>query len=156
MSRWANYQKMDRADRRILLVASALLPIIAVMIRFVGFRHTFSVIRKFADAGSSAFETDEQSRSLIRIRKVVRIIKLKGLFRGNCLSRSLMLWVFLRRRQIPCKLIFGTRIRDGVFQAHAWVEKDFKPINAGPNVRKNYHVFDYDFESTKMQHAFSG
>ncbi len=155
MSRWASYQKMESADRRILLMASALLPIIAAMIRCLGFRRTFLFIGQFAGSRVTASATAKQEQSLIRIRKIIRIIKLKGLFRGNFLSRSLVLWVLLRRRQISCELVFGSRVKDGTFQAHAWVEKDFIPINASPNVRKNYRVFDYDFESAKMRQALS-
>lgn len=157
MSRWVSYRKMEPADRQILLVVSTLLPLVAALIRCLGFRRTFSFMSRFAGEESvgSVAVTTNQSRSLIRMKQTMRIIKIKGLFRGNCLSRSLLLWLLLRRRQIPCTLVFGTRIRGGEFQAHAWVEKDFIPINASPNVRKNYRIFEYDFESAKLRPALS-
>ena len=41
---------------------------------------------------------------------------------NTCLHRSLALWWLLERRGFDSRLQFGARKRDGVFEAHAWVE----------------------------------
>jgi hypothetical protein len=39
----------------------------------------------------------------------------------------------------------GTRRLDGEFQAHAWLEYQGQPLNAGKRVRQKYMVFEYTF-----------
>lgn len=46
-----------------------------------------------------------------------------GVFRPQCLVRSLAIQRMLRRRGIPAgSMRIGVRMRNGSFQAHAWVE----------------------------------
>ncbi len=48
-----------------------------------------------------------------------------GLFRPRCLVRSLAIQRMLRRRGVRAgSLAIGVRLRDGAFEAHAWVELD--------------------------------
>lgn len=48
-----------------------------------------------------------------------------GIFRPRCLVRSLAIQRMLRRRGIDSSTLnIGVRIRDGAFEAHAWVELD--------------------------------
>ena len=146
MRYWTEFQKLDRSDRQLLLVMSVALPLIAASVRILGFVRVFSVLGRMVD-GCSAAESMNEDEYTGRIRRLTRYIKLRGIFRGNCLSRSLLMWTVLKRKGIECELIFGSRFRDGQFQAHAWVERNSLPLNAGKHVRRNYVVFDHDFES---------
>lgn len=48
-----------------------------------------------------------------------------GVFRPRCLVRSLAIQRMLRRRGIDSSTLnIGVRIRNGAFEAHAWVELD--------------------------------
>ncbi len=144
MKLWRAYRKLEREDRRTLMLLTCLLPLIAGTIRILGFNRAFSVIGRLA--GSSGDTTITVDEGLLnRVRKWTRYLKLNGIYRGNCLSRSLMIWSVLQRNGISCDLVVGTRFRDGQFQAHAWVEHDSRPVNAGPRVRQNYVVFEHRF-----------
>lgn len=57
----------------------------------------------------------------------------------KCLARSLVLWWQLDRRHVSVKLVIGVRTAKN-FRAHAWVEYNDKPLNAGENARDRYKV----------------
>ena len=79
----------------------------------------------------------------VRLKRIKR--RLPAPLRGNCLSRSLALWWMLARHGVPATLCIGARRDDGDFGAHAWVEHEGVPINAGRRVRSNYATFEDDF-----------
>lgn len=128
-----------------LLVMSVFVLVIAVLLRILGFERTFRWTRRLTGTlGEPASEKPFHREKLLRLKRLTRLIKRKGIYRGNCLSRSIMLWILLRRQGICCELRFGSRIRDGEFQAHAWVEHNGIPVNASPRVNSNYTVFEFD------------
>ena len=144
MGRWNSYRKLSRADRQMLLLMSLMLPIIAAAVRCLGFRRAFSIIGRLTKQPD--IDTIPQPDVFIaRVRKNTRYMKLKGLYHGNCLSRSLMMWLLLRRKGVCCDLVVGSRFRDGEFQAHAWVEHNSQALNASRRVRQRYAVFEHSF-----------
>ena len=69
---------------------------------------------------------DERHRRLARrLARAVAIASRSGVFRPNCLVRSLALSRLLEGEQVPgWHLRIGVRERTGKFEAHAWVELD--------------------------------
>lgn len=61
-------------------------------------------------------------------------------FAVRCLPRSLMLAMLLRRRSIPAELCLGAKA-DQMFDAHAWVELDGKPVNEPEGHIADFHCF---------------
>ena len=58
-----------------------------------------------------------------RLATAVSVVSNRGLFRPNCLVRSLALSRLLEREQVPgWHVRIGVRERTGRFEAHAWVE----------------------------------
>jgi hypothetical protein len=58
-----------------------------------------------------------------RLAAAVSVVARHGLFRPNCLVRSLALSRLLEREQVPgWHVRIGVRERTGHFEAHAWVE----------------------------------
>lgn len=66
----------------------------------------------------------------------------RGVFKANCLHRSLVLWWMLEMRGIRSELKFGARRLDGSFEAHAWVELDGRIINDAPDIREQFAPFE--------------
>ncbi len=81
-------------------------------------------------------------------RQVLGILKTAvkhTLWKGNCLSRSIVLLGLLQRKGISSELCIGVRNKPK-FRAHAWVEHRETPLNAGSNVYRNYQrVDDFSF-----------
>jgi hypothetical protein len=64
-----------------------------------------------------------------KIAWVVSIAAQHGFYKGTCLRRSLVTWIFLRREQIDSDIFFGVRITDHQLEAHAWVEYQGMVVN---------------------------
>lgn len=65
-----------------------------------------------------------------------------GLARGNCLSKSLVLWHLLRREGVMATLRVGGRKEGKQFEAHAWVELDGFAINDSGGLRESFVPFN--------------
>jgi len=67
---------------------------------------------------------DERGRANARrLAAAVSLASRRGVFRPNCLVRSLALSRLLEREQVPgWHVRIGVRGRTGQFEAHAWVE----------------------------------
>ena len=77
-----------------------------------------------------------------RLAEAVAIVAGRKVIGAACLSRSLVLWFFLRRRGIDAEVVIGAEVpHDGVLPAHAWVEVDGVPVNDVPTVRDRYGSF---------------
>ena len=127
------------AGRRLLVQSACLLPLVSLGVRVLGFRRVQAFLNAWA--GRSATSSGHETLDVRRARRVVRYLGSDGPFRGNCLSRSLILCWLLRRRSIPCELRIGVD-RDVVgFRAHAWVEVGGRPLNAGGGVHEQYAAF---------------
>ena len=61
---------------------------------------------------------------------------------ASCLTRSLLLRWLLRRYGTASDLRIGVCFQEGVFAAHAWVEKDGIPVNDSPEVVAHFAAFD--------------
>ncbi len=144
MVRWRKLWSLSPTDRFMLVRMTVMLPLIALALRLCGFRRVIASISKFSRKTNRRPVVDEAAQ-VQRIKNCCRYVKCNGIYRGNCLSRSLMIWWLLRRQGIECDLRIGTRFVEGAFQAHAWVEHQGRPVNAGPRVRGKYSTFDHAF-----------
>jgi ABC-type transport system involved in cytochrome c biogenesis permease subunit len=61
---------------------------------------------------------------------------------ASCLTRSLLLAWFLRRRGVAAELRVGVRLLAGVLHAHAWVECDGRPVNDKPDIADDFAPFE--------------
>jgi hypothetical protein len=127
--------------RRALLQAAVMIPLTALGLRLFGFRRVYSGLDRLAKRGRQGPPNDEPLR-VRRARHVTRYLAQNGPYRGNCLSRSLVLWWSLRRQGIDNDLRIGVRNGADSFQAHAWVEYQGQPLNAGRLVHQQYAAFD--------------
>ncbi len=112
-----------------LLSALGGLPLVAASVRLLGYKrvHRFlSVAPTSLPQPSPLHRTDAE-----RIARMVQLAARHGLVRGNCLSRSLLLWRMLLRRRIPAEIRFGVRAYGAGMQAHAWVEQDGRALGDG-------------------------
>ena len=113
-----------------------MIPIMAASLRI----WRLDTILRWADrrrAHSRAGEADP-------VQPIVRAVARAGQlapYRGNCLSRSLTLFWLLRRRGLNAHLQLGARVRDGHFEAHAWVERDGIILNERADVADRFAPF---------------
>lgn len=80
--------------------------------------------------GSPAGESDRVDYRVVdSVAWAVTRAAAYGVFRPRCLVRSLAIQRMLRRRGIVSSALhIGVRLRDGAFEAHAWVELDGRVV----------------------------
>ena len=135
-----NLCSLRPAGRWLLVQSACLLPLVSLGVRVLGLRRVHAFLNEWAD--HSATPSGHEKLDVRRARRVVRYLRSDGPFRGNCLSRSLVLCWLLRRRAIQCELRIGVDRDVAEFRAHAWVEVDGRPLNAGGGVREQYAAFE--------------
>lgn len=122
-----------------------LLPTVALSVRVVGFRRTHEALGRGAPLkaeGLSAAVVDERvwwARRLLQL--ALRYVP----YRPNCLQRSLVLWWLLRQQGLDGEFRIGVRLREGVFEAHAWVERKGRVLNDRQDIGEQYAPFQHDF-----------
>jgi len=139
-------------ERWLLIQIFMMLPLTRLGLRLVGFKRTFAGLAWLAGFWEREPPADE-ANEVERARHWIRYAKRQGPYHGTCLSRSLVLWWLLRRQGIESVMRIGTRRLDGEFQAHAWLEYQGRPLNAGQRVRERYVTFVYDFKPSRQLSA---
>lgn len=79
---------------------------------------------------------------LARIAALVTIAGSHAPGPSTCLTRSLLLGWFLRRRGVCSDLRIGVRMNQGALEAHAWVEFEGEPINETSDIAQRFAAFD--------------
>ena|ERR1700722_8629114 len=169
---WRRLRRLNWDQRSTLFQALALLPLTALAIRWIGMGRWQSLLLRCLPAGhkpeaqakeqpqtpspalqacddSCALEADDSgsagSALLDRARQTSRMVAAasrRGLWQGNCLEHSLVLWWLLSRRGIPCELRVGVRFEAGSLSAHAWVVCAGAVLNDNEENIQRFAAFD--------------
>ena len=149
----SRFRKLQPRERRILLAALIELPLMALALRLLGFRRLQSALMKFGlrrrgDPGGSVLSSTAEANT---IEKLVSAAVNEGIYRANCLERSLTLWWLLRREGISSQLKIGVRKANDRLEAHAWIEFDGSVLNDDPAVHTDYSPFTQDIASLRAE-----
>ena len=121
LDRLARAGHLMSSEWRALAVATILLPIVALSIRFAGWTVTLERLRRGA---KSARRPETMGMDPASLARVVRLAASHGPFRATCLPRAAVLWALLRRDGYDPAVAFGVRKAAGGVDAHAWVLLD--------------------------------
>ncbi len=137
---------LRRGDIPMFLQALLVLPLTALMLRLGGFKRCHALLERWSRNPTQQAEDESLKESIQSAKRAIYWAVEYGVYRGkrrhNCLPRSLTLWWLLRRQGIESELRIGTRYRKGQLQAHAWIEYEGVPLNAGEQVRQRFAAFD--------------
>ena len=132
-------------DRWIVIQAMVLLPIVALGVRLAGYqrvRHWMGwTLTQSENAGARNELTQSEVEQATKIGWLVNVAARRGIYRANCLTRSLTLWWLLARRGIVSDIVFGTRIAKTELRAHAWVQCRDTVINDHQGVAERFRAF---------------
>lgn len=111
-------------ERRLLLQAVALLPLVTCCLRALGLRRSLRLLARSAAVGNRASVPDEATARRVALRAcaLVGMAATHGPFRGSCLVHALTAWWLLSRRGIAGELRIGIRRVAMGLEAHAWLE----------------------------------
>jgi hypothetical protein len=141
MSKWRKFWQMGGLEQRWFVAALFLLPLVALGLRLLGLKRLQSLLAgrlPLTPAQPASHET--AANMALAINRAAY----HGLYRANCLQRSLLLWWLLRRRGIDSQLRIGVRRTPNRFEAHAWLEVDGRVVNDNPKVISRFAVFAED------------
>ena len=101
-----------------LLVVSALaLPVVAMLLKYRGFRRTEQLFSRFSRKPVTADATD-------RVHSTARMVSIaahKGPFNAQCLEQAITLWWMLGLMGIESTIRMGIYKNGDAVEAHAWV-----------------------------------
>jgi hypothetical protein len=136
-------QQLSWSERRLLLQAFLVLPLVALGLRGFGLGPVQTLLSNLQPLGPNP---DEETGKLLlpqaqAIARLVKIAARHGLWRPKCLAQSLTLWWLLRRRKIGGDLRIGVQPQGGRLEAHAWVTCQGVVLNDGDDVHLRYAPF---------------
>jgi hypothetical protein len=141
MRRLRAFRALPGVEKRQLIQALVLLPLVHVGLRLASLKRVQAALARLAPARPTP--ADDALPGLIH--RAVRTVELAaghGPYPGNCLRQSLVLWWLLRREGIDGEIRLGVRTEGSRFEAHAWVERLRVPLNDRAGVVSRYVPFD--------------
>ena len=138
-TRWARWRALVPAQRRTLVLAWCLLPAVWLALWVWGLPRLqvwLAHRQMAAPPGTMPLST------VTGLGRAVNIAARLTPFPVTCLTRSLLLVWLLRRQGVASELRIGVQLREGVFRAHAWVERDGVPVNDRADVAADFAPFD--------------
>lgn len=109
---------------KLLIVAMSLLPMVALTLRMFGFLRTEQLLSRLFPLSSTAHPCQVRKEDVYQSVRMVNIGARYGIYRANCLKKSLVLFCLLRRLGGVPKIRLGVQCDNSRFFAHSWVELD--------------------------------
>ncbi len=145
--RFRRFSALEGPAQELFLRAIILLPLVALSLRWRGFRATQTALQKFLSNASPELNSALVSKDAAVTAHMVNAADRHGLVHPSCLAKSLTLWWLLARQGIPSHLRIGIRKGKEKFEAHAWVECDGAALNEPDERHHHYAAFDAAFSS---------
>ncbi len=145
--RLRRFRALERPAQELFLRAVVLLPLVALSLRWRGFRATQAALERFLPKANPEPDAALANKDAAVTAHMVNAADRHGLVHPSCLAKSLTLWWLLGRQGIPSRLRIGIRKEKEKFEAHAWVECDGVALNEPDEHHHHYAAFDAAFSS---------
>lgn len=141
---WQRFRRLSRPERSLFFCGVLLLPMTVCALRFLHLRRVERLMGFWLkrDTGPATEDAAERWRLADAARRMTEAAARHGAVRGNCLSRSMVLWYLLRQQGLPATVEVGGRKDGRLFEAHAWVELEGRIVNDSEDVRKRFAPFE--------------
>ena len=151
MSNWRKFVHLTRQEKKLLLQALLLLPLVHALLALSGYRRLVRFIQEKISVRPSKepLTQDEKIQRASATALIVSIAAAYGLYRASCLRRSLVLLILLRRQGISAQLCFGARRNTQALEAHAWVEVDGVVVNDRLDISQQFAPLGEEFPATR-------
>jgi hypothetical protein len=140
--RLRRFSALERPAQNLFLRAIVLLPLVALSLRWRGFRATQATLQQFLSNPGQEIDTASTNKCVALTAHMVNAADRHGLVHPSCLAKSMTLWWLLGRQGIASHLRIGIRKEDEKFEAHAWVERDGAALNEPDEHHHHYAAFD--------------
>jgi len=140
--RLRRFRALERPAQELFLRAVVLLPLVALSLRWRGFRATQAALERFLPKANPEPDAALANKDAAVTAHMVNAADRHGPVHPSCLAKSLTLWWLLARQGIPSRLRIGIRKEKERFEAHAWVERDGTALNEPDEEHHHYAAFD--------------
>mgnify|MGYP001765438987 CR=1 FL=1 len=134
----STFRALSGREQKVLLASIVLLPVFWSGLRIAGLQRFQTWLGRFQIGGGNSISHSEAAALGVAVNRAASRV----LGPSCCLTRSLMLWWWLRRYGMNSDLCIGVRFESGELRAHAWVALGGIPINDRPDVVAQYAAFD--------------
>jgi len=130
----------------LLISAMIWLPYIRLSLNIFGFKKTYNKILDPYVTRNICVNPDQQQLNEAKtVSRMIDIATFHGIYRANCLPRSLLLMKELNKRNIPCQLMIGTNEQGDFeikgFGAHAWIVSGSNVLNDHSDISTRFRAF---------------
>ncbi len=150
LSKPSKFLALAAGDRWLLVLGTVALPLIGLGLRLWRLDGVFSGLDRLRGRSEPQADSAYVTVRAQRTRQLVTWAARHGVYRGNCLSRSLTLWWLLRRQGIESRLRIGVRKEADVLEAHAWIECLGQVLNDRPDVGERLVPFDLPIVPSRL------
>src|ERR1700694_3589738 len=140
--RLRRFSALERPAQKLFLRAVVLLPLVALSLRWRGFKATQAALQRFLSKASPESDAVLASKDAAVTAHMVNAADRYGPVHPSCLAKSMTLWWLLGRQGIASHLRIGTRTENAKFEAHAWVERGGVALNEPDENHQHYAAFD--------------
>jgi hypothetical protein len=140
--RLRRFSALERPAQELFLRATVLLPLVALSLRWRGFRATQAALQRLLPKAKPDPNAAPMSKEAAVTAHMVNAADRHGLVHPSCLAKSMTLWWLLGRQGIAAHLRIGIRKENEQFEAHAWVERDGAALNEPDEHHHHYVAFD--------------
>jgi len=134
---WKRWRRLDAFDRHATVTAAFVLPCAALGLRVMPLKAILWGVTRRSGAAARSSNVDVAARLTHAVARAAH----RGVWSGNCLSRSITLMHLLDRHGLQGNLRLGAATVDGRFAAHAWIEHDGRVLNDRRDVTTRFVPF---------------
>jgi hypothetical protein len=149
--RFRRFSALERPAQGLFLRAMVVLPLVALSLRWRGFRATQSSLKLLLSDFHPGHDPSLVNKDAAVAAHMVNAADLHGLVHPSCLAKSLTLWWLLARQGISSTLRIGIRKENEKMEAHAWVEREGAALNEPDEHHHHYSAFDAAFSSLPQE-----
>jgi hypothetical protein len=153
MHTWSRFWQLSGFERSLALEAGLGLAASRLGLRLAGFRRWKALLDRRAQSRGALAQVSEQNQ-MEHAREIARVqqsVARHLFFHPNCLEQSVTLLWLLRKRGIAAELRIGARKQEGLFKAHAWVERSGVVLSDAGESHLHFVPFDGALGSMEAQ-----
>jgi hypothetical protein len=142
MNKLKKLRSLSGKQRTTLARALLMIPLVSIALRLSDLRRTQRLLARRPPRATVGRTTEEALQEALVTARLVEVAARRGIWRANCLQRSLVLWALLRRSGIETDLRIGVGKEGSSIRFHAWLEHRGRVVNDRLDVADIYTPFE--------------
>jgi hypothetical protein len=150
MHNLTKFRQLPVPERKLLISAVFLLPITHFLLNSLGYLNLHRMIERLIPLGRGRESRSEEESVRVgkNVARIVSMAATHGFYRASCLPKSMVVLGLIRRQGLQGDVRFGVRMKQGLLEAHAWVEWQGIVINDQPDVSMRYTPLENSLPQT--------